>query len=134
MKMAALDEFCKDNNLIRNGLPRDTSSRSKENRHWHRFGGRWRGLSTWERMHGRLKVKTTAQQEAEKKAERAKKVEHYKAAMAQVFQMRAEEGEVTDAMLKVTAGLLLSNPDITTLWNIRKQTIDGLKDSGHLQG
>ena len=39
-------------------------------------------------MHGRLKVKTTAQQEAEKKAQRQEKLEAYQKAMKVIFDLR----------------------------------------------
>ena len=39
-------------------------------------------------MHGRLKVKTTAQQEAEKKAHREEKLKTYETAMAAIFEHR----------------------------------------------
>jgi geranylgeranyl transferase type-2 subunit alpha len=74
-------------------------------------------------MHGRLKVKTSAQQEAEKKADRAKKCAGYKATMNNIFGRR-EAGEKDDLQLKMTGGVLMGNPDITTLWNIRKEVIE----------
>lgn len=79
-------------------------------------------------MHGRLKVKSTAQQEAERKAERQKKVLMYKAAMAAIFDKR-ETGQKDEELLKMTAGVLMSNPDITTLWNIRKETLETFEES-----
>ena len=42
------------------------------------------------RMHGRLKVKTSAQQEAEKKKERAVKLAGYRQAMAAILSRRSE--------------------------------------------
>lgn len=72
-------------------------------------------------MHGRLKVKTTAQQEAEKKANRQRKVKEYKHAMEAVAQAR-KQGHLEEAM-KVSAAILMANPDISTMWNIRKEVI-----------
>jgi geranylgeranyl transferase type-2 subunit alpha len=69
-------------------------------------------------MHGRLKVKTSEQQAAEKKAARNEKMKIYKGAMSALLSHRLEHNE---AQLKMTAGLLQANPDITTLWNIRKE-------------
>ena len=73
-------------------------------------------------MHGRLKIKTTAQQEAEKKAEREKKKCAYQASIKAVLDARAA-GQNDDQQLRVTGGLLVANPDITTLWNIRREVI-----------
>jgi len=108
-------------------------------------------------MHGRLKVKTTAQQEAERAQERRQKVARYKAAMATIFALRKQDGgsgvgagsgpgdssesSNTDGgssgvdgghgqeltLLKATTAVLLNNPDIATLWNIRRESILKLK-------
>ncbi len=93
-------------------------------------------------MHGRLKVKTTAQQEAERKAQREEKLKTYQGAMGAIFKNRemirqiklnkdkeesdddvAEVATVVKMQLKMTAGVLLANPDISTLWNIRKELL-----------
>jgi geranylgeranyl transferase type-2 subunit alpha len=71
-------------------------------------------------MHGRLKVKTSAQQEAEKKAARTSKMKVYQGAMQALLGHRLQHSE---AQLKMTSGLLQANPDITTLWNIRKEAL-----------
>ena len=71
-------------------------------------------------MHGRLKVKTSEQQAAEKKAARAEKMKLYQGAMAALLSHRLEHSE---GQLKMTSGLLQANPDITTLWNIRKEAL-----------
>jgi hypothetical protein len=34
--------------------------------------------------------------------------------------------EYNEAQLRMTSGLLQANPDITTLWNIRKETLQHL--------
>jgi len=73
-------------------------------------------------MHGRLKVKTTEQQEKEKKIERAAKLKVYRQAMDTILNRR-KEGHQDEMQLKVSAQVLQSNPDITTLWNIRKQVL-----------
>ena len=87
-------------------------------------------------MHGRLKVKTTAQQEAERKAHREEKLKTYQTAMAAIFANRealknasssdeiSEEDtiKIQQALMKMTAGVLMANPDISTLWNIKKLT------------
>ena len=79
-------------------------------------------------MHGRLKVKSPAQQEAEKKLERQEKLKTYETAMATIFENRRrlkkleqDKEDLIKAQFKMTAGILMANPDISTLWNIRKQ-------------
>ena len=88
-------------------------------------------------MHGRLKVKTTAQQEAERKAHREEKLKTYQTAMSAIFANRealknasssdeiSEEDtiKIQQALMKMTAGVLMANPDISTLWNIRKEVL-----------
>jgi len=79
-------------------------------------------------MHGRLKVKTTAQQEREKAVERAGKLQHYRKAMSAVLTRRAagcRDGE----QLKLTAALLLANPDIGTLWNVRREVVTFMSEA-----
>jgi len=73
-------------------------------------------------MHGRLKVKTTEQQEKEKKVERAAKLKSYRQAMDTIL-LRRSEGHKDETQLKISAQVLQSNPDITTLWNIRKEIL-----------
>jgi len=80
-------------------------------------------------MHGRVKVKTTAQQDAEKKAQRQEKLEAYQKAMKFIFDMRKslkveKSPKMMTKQLKATQGVLLANPDITTLWNIRKEMLE----------
>ena len=74
------------------------------------------------RMHGRLKVKTSAQQEAEKKKERAVKLAGYRQAMAAILSRRSE-GRQDEQQLKLTGQVLLANPDLNTLWNIRRESL-----------
>ena len=76
-------------------------------------------------MHGRLKVKSSEQQEAERKAERKAKCAAYQKAMSDILDRR-ESGSGTEddqVQLKMTAGVLLGNADITVLWSIRKEVI-----------
>ncbi|XP_053980246.1 geranylgeranyl transferase type-2 subunit alpha [Hylaeus volcanicus] len=71
-------------------------------------------------MHGRVKVRTSAEQEALKKKERAKRLAQYKVNMSMVFQKRKDQ-IYDDELMKITERLLLENPDIYTLWNIRRE-------------
>ena len=73
-------------------------------------------------MHGRLKIKTTAQQEAEKKKERAGKLAGYRQAMSAIL-ARREKGLTDEDQLKLTGQVLMANPDIHTLWNIRRECL-----------
>ena len=73
-------------------------------------------------MHGRVKVKSTAQQEAERKAEREAKLAKYREAMKAIFNHRHDLEKAND-VLRTAAVVLSGNPDITTLWNIRKELI-----------
>ncbi|GAB1869598.1 Geranylgeranyl transferase type-2 subunit alpha [Camponotus japonicus] len=77
-------------------------------------------------MHGRVKVRTTAEQEEIKKRERAAKVAQYKADIATVFQKRKDK-IWDDELLLITKRMLLSNSDIYTLWNIRREVFQNNK-------
>ncbi|XP_029844050.2 geranylgeranyl transferase type-2 subunit alpha isoform X2 [Ixodes scapularis] len=80
-------------------------------------------------MHGRLKVKTTAEQEEEKRKEREKKLKIYKAASRQIIDKR-RSGELDDELLRITGQVLQSNPDDSTLWNIRREVFEKYFDKG----
>jgi len=73
-------------------------------------------------MHGRVKVKTTEQQDREKKIERDAKLKAYRKAMGMLFSRRTE-GIKDEQQLLVSGQVLQSNPDIGTLWNIRKEVL-----------
>ncbi|KAG5849778.1 hypothetical protein ANANG_G00075310 [Anguilla anguilla] len=73
-------------------------------------------------MHGRVKLKSTAQQEEEKKKEREKKLKVYKAARDACFSKR-KEGTMDVEALQLTQQLLSSNPDFATLWNYRREIL-----------
>ncbi|RZF34884.1 hypothetical protein LSTR_LSTR012881 [Laodelphax striatellus] len=73
-------------------------------------------------MHGRVKVRTTEEQKELERKEREKKVKVYKAAIQKVFAKR-KNNELDDEGLEITGQILLSNPDIYTLWNYRKEIV-----------
>ncbi|KAJ8377088.1 hypothetical protein SKAU_G00076680 [Synaphobranchus kaupii] len=73
-------------------------------------------------MHGRVKLKSTAQQEEEKRKEREKKLKVYVAARDACFNKR-KEGTMDVEALQLTQQLLSSNPDFATLWNYRREIL-----------
>ena len=73
-------------------------------------------------MHGRLKVKSTERQEAERRAEKAAKVEKYRQLIGDVLEKRGK-AEFEMDVLRNSGFLLMSNPDISVLWNIRKEIL-----------
>ncbi|XP_012218287.1 geranylgeranyl transferase type-2 subunit alpha [Linepithema humile] len=77
-------------------------------------------------MHGRVKVRTTAEQEKIKKKEKAAKVAQYKADIVTVFQKRKDKIWDNELLL-ITKHMLLNNPDIYTLWNIRREAFENNK-------
>ncbi|XP_011159500.1 geranylgeranyl transferase type-2 subunit alpha [Solenopsis invicta] len=74
-------------------------------------------------MHGRVKVRTTAEQEEIRKRERAAKVAEYKADIAIVFQKRKDK-IWDDELLTCIRRMLMNNSDIYTLWNIRREVFE----------
>ncbi|CAG5118074.1 unnamed protein product [Candidula unifasciata] len=72
-------------------------------------------------MHGRLKVKSTAEQLEAKKKEREKKLQLYNAATSKIISKK-KNGELDEELLLVSAEVLAVNPDFYTLWNYRKET------------
>ncbi|XP_068156044.1 geranylgeranyl transferase type-2 subunit alpha [Drosophila tropicalis] len=73
-------------------------------------------------MHGRVKVRTTEEERERKKKEQALKMKAYRAAMTKIQKKRAG-GELDDEMLGLTTQILLRNPDVSTLWNIRRECV-----------
>lgn len=80
-------------------------------------------------MHGRVKTKSTEQQETERKAQRSIKCAAYQRAMSDILDRRESGSEDYQVQLKMTAGVLLGNADITVLWNIRKEVITKMEAS-----
>ncbi|BFF90047.1 geranylgeranyl transferase type-2 subunit alpha [Drosophila madeirensis] len=73
-------------------------------------------------MHGRVKVRTTEEERERKKKEHALKVRAYRAAMGRILKKR-DAGELDDEMLGLTVQILHRNPDVSTLWNIRRECV-----------
>ena len=105
-------------------------------------------------MHGRLKVKTSAQLEAENLAKKEQKLKYFHNVVKEIFELRAilkanfqyadnggGEGhnemsendnimdEIMIPLLKKTAEVLTNNPDISTFWNIRREILLRIKES-----
>ena len=76
-------------------------------------------------MHGRLKVKSTAEQEERKRKEREEKLKKYNAATQLVFGKRNDEA-FSEKSLHASAKVLEANPDFYTLWNIRREIFTDL--------
>jgi len=79
-------------------------------------------------MHGRLKVRSSAEQEERKRVEREKKLFMYKSAMAECIKIKEakkykDDESVAQIGLKISADVLANQPDIQTLWNMRKEII-----------
>ena len=67
-------------------------------------------------MHGRLKVKTPAEQQEAKKLERQKKISKYKEGMRQLIALRGNDGtESMAVVMKLTGALLTANSDLYTV-------------------
>ncbi|CAH0556702.1 unnamed protein product [Brassicogethes aeneus] len=73
-------------------------------------------------MHGRLKVKTTEEQRIEKHKQQQKKLAAYRMGMKQILSTRSIDSYEPES-LAICTQILSGNPDIYTLWNIRKEII-----------
>ncbi|XP_064395199.1 geranylgeranyl transferase type-2 subunit alpha-like isoform X2 [Halichondria panicea] len=71
-------------------------------------------------MHGRVKVRSSEEQDRARKKERDDKASAYKTVMAQIFNKR-ESGCLDDECLSLTREVLCVNPEIATLWNYRRE-------------
>ena len=79
-------------------------------------------------MHGRLKVKTPAEQQEAKKLERQKKISKYKEGMKQLIALRgSEDAEAIAVVMKLTGALLTANSDLYTVrgrgWTLVKSAL-----------
>lgn len=73
-------------------------------------------------MHGRLKVRTSAEEAARKKKEQDLKAKAYRNGINKIFILRKDK-KYDSALLDLCGKILSVNPDHSTLWNIRKECI-----------
>ena len=73
-------------------------------------------------MHGRLKVRSTAEQEEAKRFEREKKLKFYKKVTSDCLE-RIKLKDYNESGLKLTDDILMANPDVLTLWNLRRNIL-----------
>ncbi|XP_011495151.1 PREDICTED: geranylgeranyl transferase type-2 subunit alpha [Ceratosolen solmsi marchali] len=71
-------------------------------------------------MHGRVKVRTTEQQEKIKQLEKQRIAFEFKKEITLVFEKRKNH-KWDNELLIITQKLLIKQPDINTLWNIRRE-------------
>lgn len=76
-------------------------------------------------MHGRLKVKTSREQEEERNIKEREKAYHFEQLTQNLFNIRSqiETCEDLGEYFKITGELLLINPDFYTAWNIRREAL-----------
>lgn len=73
-------------------------------------------------MHGRVKVRTSAEEAARKKKEQDLKAKAYRNGMEKILAMRSKEN-FDKNLLDLTGKILSVIPDISSLWNIRRECI-----------
>ncbi|RDD47027.1 Geranylgeranyl transferase type-2 subunit alpha [Trichoplax sp. H2] len=78
-------------------------------------------------MHGRVKVKTTAEKEAERRAELTRRAHQFARETDAIFTKR-KNGELDEKMLQDSQNLLMQNPDFYTVWNIRRESFLSLAE------
>lgn len=81
-------------------------------------------------MHGQAKVKTTEEEKERKRKEREQKAKVYRDGMRKIFERR-KNGDLDDESLELISDILITNPDIYTLWNFRKEILLTYKDKSH---
>lgn len=75
------------------------------------------------KMHGRLKVKTSKEQEEEQKIREREKAYNFRRLTKELFDLRPNTAENYEEIFKLTTQLLLINPDFYTAWNIRREAL-----------
>ncbi|XP_072936684.1 geranylgeranyl transferase type-2 subunit alpha [Epargyreus clarus] len=80
-------------------------------------------------MHGRVKVRTTEEEKARREKEKQAKLKEFKNVWQQIRDKRKLR-HLDKELLELTGNCLSSNPDILTLWNIRRETLIEFSKSG----
>ena len=92
-------------------------------------------------QHGRLKVRTSAEQAEARRKEKEKKVKWYREMMASIFikvlfhhvinhvighviSLQRADGVKDDDALKLTEDILKENSDISSLWSYRREILE----------
>ncbi|GMS95744.1 hypothetical protein PENTCL1PPCAC_17919 [Pristionchus entomophagus] len=78
-------------------------------------------------MHFVKKVPTTAEQKAVIEKQRYAKLKMFCNLRDQIFVQRSQN-ELNEDLLRLCEAVLVKNPDIYTLWNIRREVLDKLKE------
>ncbi|XP_039443904.1 geranylgeranyl transferase type-2 subunit alpha isoform X2 [Culex pipiens pallens] len=73
-------------------------------------------------MHGRLKVRTSAEEAARKQKERNAKAAAFRAGMERIL-AKKERAELDEELMLLTGKILSANPDVAMLWNLRRQCL-----------
>lgn len=73
-------------------------------------------------MHGRLKVRTSAEEAARKQKERTAKAAAFRAGMERIL-AKKEQAQLDEELMLLTGKILAANPDVATLWNLRRQCL-----------
>lgn len=71
-------------------------------------------------------MRTTEEEAQRKRNEQALKVKAYRATMTKIFEKLAND-EYDAELMQLSAGILKRNPDVITLWNIRREFLLRLK-------
>lgn len=74
-------------------------------------------------------MRTSAEEAERKRNEQKEKVKAYRIAMDRIYAKRATSTEYDAEMMQLTAGVLQRNPDVSTLWNIRRECLLKLKEA-----
>ena len=73
-------------------------------------------------VHGQVKVRTSAEQQAAREKEKKLKLDKYLLDYQNVFDQRYSNDPID--LLKQTEIILFDHPDCFTLWNIRRESIE----------